>query len=144
MDWTRAKGGVEVGLIGSRSTRKELGYQVKLVGLGGEEGDGGVGGGERAGEGEDVAGGAAAAVEEDDGADGFVEGSAGAVEFAVGVGVGWAGMGSGGGRRDLWRVMGGEALLESGAAGFEPRGEAEAFAEGFGGLVDGEAGVVGG
>ena len=39
---------------------------------------------------------------------------------------------------------GGEALLEFGAAGFEPGGEAEAFAEGFEGLVDGKAGVVGG
>ena len=39
---------------------------------------------------------------------------------------------------------GGKALLELGAAGLEPGGKAEAFAEGLGGLVDGEAGIVGG
>ena len=87
-DWTRVEGGVEVGLVEVAVGEEGLGIPGEVVGLGGEEGDGGVGGGERAGEGEDVAGGAAAAVEEDDGAGGLIERRAGAVEVAFGVGVG--------------------------------------------------------
>src|SRR6202044_3224112 len=61
----------------------------------------------------------------------------------VSVGSFWSAGGGGGGSAFV-ECDGGEALLEFGAAGFEPGGKAETFAEGLEGLVDGEAGVVGG
>ena len=157
------QGRVEEGLVEFALGEEGVGIPGEAVALRGEEGDGGVGGGQRAGEGEDVTGVAASTVEEDDGAGGLAEGSAGGVELAVGVGVlrGRRGLGSfvptgpqrrgrsghpdfrGWGGGCFVEGKGGEALLEVGATRLEPGWKAETFAEGFEGLVDGKAGVVG-
>ncbi len=134
------EGGVEEGLVLIARDEEGVGVPGEAFGLGGEEGDRSVGRGQRAGEGEDVSSGAAATVEKDDGAFGLIESSAGAVEFAVGVGIFGRAISDG----PFVEGDAGEGRLEAGAAGFEPGGKAEALAEGFEGLVDGEAGVVGG
>ena len=79
-------------------------------------------------------------MEEDDGAGGLIERSAGAVEFAFGV---WV-FGERGFGRAFVEGDAREGGFEAGAAGLEPRGKAEAFAKGFERLVDGKAWVVGG
>ncbi len=134
------QGGVEEWLVEFAGDEEGVGVPGVAVSLRREKGERGVGGRQGSREGEDVAGRAAAAMEEDDDAGGLLEGYSGAVELAVGVGV----LQQSALRRALVENDVGKALLEVGAAGFKPGREAEALAEGFKGLVDGKAGIVGG